>query len=240
MPRYRNVAVTMWRDPTFRKLSEDGRWLWVYLLTSSQTTAFGLYVFSKDRGASEMQWLRSRLDSTMDELLAEMPSTTLQYDAVNDVVYLPNWLEYNRPNTPNAVKAWRSQLQEIPPETPFIYEWFAKADEHMSKIGESVQETLWETVTDNVALSGSRKQEAGKKKTPPLKFDYDDGVWERLPTDVERKAWEAAYPDINVTGEFLKATAWLVSNTEHRKKRFGRFVNNWLARAQKDAEKHNG
>jgi hypothetical protein len=46
------------------------------------------------------------------------------------------------------------------------------------------------------------------------------------------KTLQAAYPKINLTAEFAKIKAWLVSNPEKPKKNFQRFIVNWLNRSK--------
>ena len=46
-----------------------------------------------------------------------------------------------------------------------------------------------------------------------------------------------AYPDINIDSELRKMKAWLISNTENKKKNFKRFANNWLAKSKPDQKK---
>ena len=46
------------------------------------------------------------------------------------------------------------------------------------------------------------------------------------------KAWEKAYPGVDVRGEVRKAHAWEVANPKRRKRNKTRFLNNWLAEAQ--------
>jgi uncharacterized protein YdaU (DUF1376 family) len=49
------------------------------------------------------------------------------------------------------------------------------------------------------------------------------------------KAWEAAYPALNIEVELSKAAAWILSNPKNTKKQWARFINGWLSRAQDKA-----
>jgi len=54
---YRNVSVRMWGDERFRRLSNDAKFLWLYLLTGPHTTALpGLFAASKAHIAEELAW----------------------------------------------------------------------------------------------------------------------------------------------------------------------------------------
>ena len=67
----------------------------------------------------------------------------------------------------------------------------------------------------------------GKKKRP----DFVNGKW--VVNEEQMAAWKEAYGAVEIEGELKKAAAWIVSNPHLApKKEFGRFMNNWLARAQ--------
>jgi hypothetical protein len=51
-------------------------------------------------------------------------------------------------------------------------------------------------------------------------------------TEKQHKTYKKAYPRVNPLDEYLKMTAWLVSNPKKRKKNYPRFINNWLSKAQ--------
>jgi len=44
--------------------------------------------------------------------------------------------------------------------------------------------------------------------------------------------WKSAYPAVNIERNIAAASEWLASNPTKRKKLHGRFLNNWLSRAQ--------
>lgn len=52
--------------------------------------------------------------------------------------------------------------------------------------------------------------------------------FEVSPEDIDR--FEQAYPAVNIRGELLKMHCWLIANPLRRKKKYNRFINNWLAK----------
>ena len=60
-----------------------------------------------------------------------------------------------------------------------------------------------------------------------------DKFYSNIPQHVV-KAWEEAYPNVNIKQECSKAKAWLFSNTSKAKKDFMKFQNNWLAKAMQN------
>lgn len=237
--KYRKVSPSTWTDRFFKSLSTEGRLLWMYLLTSPQTTPFGLYRFSKGQAADDTGLPADTVTTVLEELTARGGDQTVRFDERSRLIFLPNWLRYNPPSNPNVVKSWVAQLREIPQDSPFLYDWLKALEGCTMDLGDSVQETLWSTVTDSVGLQEQeqeQEQEQMKKRPPTMSFNYLTGKWNRRPTEAERLTWDAAYPDINIDREWAKATAWLISNPDRRKVRFAAFLNGWFARAQGDRE----
>lgn len=78
--------------------------------------------------------------------------------------------------------------------------------------------------------------EPGNAPPPVVQLPLQDGS-EFLPTDADVAGWSAAFPAVDVPGEFRRMRAWLDANKAQRKTRRGiaRFVVSWLGRAQRDA-----
>ena len=49
-------------------------------------------------------------------------------------------------------------------------------------------------------------------------------------SDAEEQKFELAYPAVNVQQEFQKMETWLWANPQRRKKKYQRFIVNWLAK----------
>lgn len=73
-----------------------------------------------------------------------------------------------------------------------------------------------------------------------LKFDHQTNSW--IWVSMEKhdemfKIWSEAFPQVNIRAEFAKMKCWLMANPEKaQKKRWLRFVNNWLNNADKNAK----
>lgn len=78
--------------------------------------------------------------------------------------------------------------------------------------------------------------EAGKAPPPVVQLPLEDGS-EFVPTESDVAGWSAAFPAVDVPGEFRRMRAWLDANKTQRKTRRGiaRFVVSWLGRGQRDA-----
>ena len=118
MARFRKVDVRVWGDEKFRRLSAPqpcGQSLWFYLLTAPETNSIpGLFRAGEAALAESLGWgleaFREAFAEVSREGLAEM-------DKVARVVWVPNAIKYNAPESPNVVKSWRTHWDEIP-ESP--------------------------------------------------------------------------------------------------------------------------
>lgn len=55
-----------------------------------------------------------------------------------------------------------------------------------------------------------------------------------------RLSWVGAYPGVDITSAIRRAYAWAKANPERRKKNWGRFLVNWLAREQERGGSYRG
>jgi hypothetical protein len=112
---YRNVSVRMWGDEKFRRLSQDAKFLWLYLLTGPHTTVLpGLFALGKASLAEELDWATDRLVTAFGELES---FAMARADWSARVVWLVKAGKHNRPDNPNVVIAWRNVFVVIP-ESP--------------------------------------------------------------------------------------------------------------------------
>lgn len=133
MSRYRKIDTRMWADARFMALSApppNAQSLWIYLLTGPHTTSIpGLFVAGRAMLAEALGWdnegfteaSREVFDEGFPEGVTEgeartgsKPSPMAIADWKARVVYLPNALRYNKPESPNVVKSWRLNWEEIP------------------------------------------------------------------------------------------------------------------------------
>lgn len=111
MSRYRKVDVRMWNDEKFRALSDDGKLVFIFVMTHPGMTALGAMRTSLPGLAAELGWLPERLSEAFAEGLAK---GLLEHDERASCVALPNFVKYNLPESPNVVKAWVNSLDLIP------------------------------------------------------------------------------------------------------------------------------
>jgi hypothetical protein len=111
MSRYRKVDPRIWNDEKFCSLSDDGKLLFMMLLTHPNMTALGAMRGTPAGLAEELGWLPGRLREAFGEAFAK---AIVKHDERAHLIALPNFLKYNPPESPNVVKAWISALDLLP------------------------------------------------------------------------------------------------------------------------------
>lgn len=111
--RYNEVSIKTWVSADFRKLTDKGKMLWLYLLTGPiRQQVPGIYRAGLGTCTDDLAWDLKDIKTSFKELL---DAGMVQRDADTNVLYLPNWPKYNRPPAnPNVLKSWLNLLDGIP------------------------------------------------------------------------------------------------------------------------------
>lgn len=120
MSRYVRIAPKFWQDENVVLLSEDERFLFLYILTSPHSNMVGCYVLPPPYAMHDLGWEKERYVGAMEGLVEQK---VVYYDTRTHVLLVPNFLKYNGIQNSNqsigAVKA----LKELP-ETPLLDKFF--------------------------------------------------------------------------------------------------------------------
>lgn len=115
MSRYRKVEVKTWSSEDFRALSPmppSGQGLWFFLMTGPLTGPVpGLFRAGRAGMAEELGWAQEAFDEAFGEVLGK---GMVKADLTARVVWLPQAIKYNRPESPNVVRSWRADLDMLP------------------------------------------------------------------------------------------------------------------------------
>lgn len=113
--RYRKVEVRTWADEKFHALSPmpaSGQSLWLYLMTGPHTSRIpGLFRAGRAGMAEELGWELEDFNEAFREVIEQGMAKA---DFKSRLVWLPNALKHNKPESPNVVVAWRSELDVLP------------------------------------------------------------------------------------------------------------------------------
>src|SRR5436190_13768642 len=111
MARYRKIDIRIWNDSKFRSLSERGKLAFFFLLTHPNLTMIGAMRASIPGLAAEIAMELETFQKAFQEISAKGMAA---HDESTCFLWLPNFLKYNRPESPNVVKAWPQALELLP------------------------------------------------------------------------------------------------------------------------------
>src|SRR3990167_8860981 len=98
MARFRKVDTRTWNDQKFNSLSDDGKLVFFLLLTHPYLTPLGAMRATLAGLASELYWTVHRFKRAFKELVEK---NMVKYDAAFFLLWLPNFIKYNRPELRN-------------------------------------------------------------------------------------------------------------------------------------------
>ena len=109
--RYSKVFVKIWHSKDFRTLSEEGKMLFLYLLTSPHRNMGGFYYLPLPYLCFDVGLDEERVSKAFEELTDKDMAL---YDYNTQVVLIKKWFCYNPIENENQAKGLNKQLAEIP------------------------------------------------------------------------------------------------------------------------------
>lgn len=111
-----NITSRLWRDEKFQKLSQmqpSGQALWIYLISGPHTSGRipGLVRASKTLMSGDLGWSQLDFDAAFSEI-ERLGMAEADWD--HKVLWVPNAIYYNQPQSVSEVSAWRGEIELIP------------------------------------------------------------------------------------------------------------------------------
>src|SRR5690349_3324012 len=100
MAKYRKIDPRIWNDKKFRSLSYQAQLVFFLLLTHPNMTSLGAMRHTVAGLASEMHMPYEGFSKAFQE---GVEKKMVCHDEKASFVWLPNFLKYNRPESPNVV-----------------------------------------------------------------------------------------------------------------------------------------
>ena len=244
MAKYRKVDPRIWNDAKFMGLSDSGKLALFFVLTHPNMTAVGAMRHTIPGMAAELGWSS---EAFREAFLEGCDKGIVKHDEKASFVWLPNFIKYNQPESPNVVKAWFSSL-DLLPECQMRNELIQHVKEFLKGFAKGFQEGFAEATPKSMPNQEQEQEQDLKEELPeklsvshdsPFSLPCEDGS-EFNYDDIFIAAARKAYPLTSIEKEVTKARAWLEGNPTKKKTRRGmkKFLNGWLARSQGDAEKN--
>lgn len=144
--RYRMLDVRIWCDKKFRSLTPlkpSGQALFLYLLSNPHTTSIpGLYRAGAGAMAEELAWPLLGFQRALKEVIAQ---GLVKADLKARVIFIPNAIKYNKPQSPNVVRSWAVHWDEIP-ECTLKNEAYYKLETFIKGLGKAFALAFNETL----------------------------------------------------------------------------------------------
>lgn len=115
MARYKKIDVRIWNDAKFNALNLDARLIFLFMLTSPQTTMVGAVPVDKYTVSRILKLNDIRYGIGYKQL---SEYGMLEYDEAG-IYWIKNFLKYNPPENPKVVISW-SSLLDLFPECPLL------------------------------------------------------------------------------------------------------------------------
>ena len=184
MAHYRKIDPRMWNDEKFRTLSTEGKLAFVLLLTHPHMTALGAMRATIPGLAAELG------GKGFAEAFREVFAKGLaKHDEKASCVYLPRFLKYNKPESPNVVKAWAHSIDLIP-ECHLKSELIQEVKGFAEALPEAFSKALPEAFAKAMP-NQEQEQEQEQEEIPPL----IPPLGGETVTKVERKAKGTRLPE---------------------------------------------
>lgn len=110
-PTYRPVSITIWDDIRFSSLSDDGKLLWLFFLTSSSCPIPGVLIASAVQVGEQIGWTADRVRSTFAELVHKGINVAWE----GRVVWCANSFKHQPVAGPNPMKSMATAFANLPP-----------------------------------------------------------------------------------------------------------------------------
>lgn len=111
MAHYRKIDIRIWNDHKFNQLSDDGKLVFFQLLSHPNLLPTGAMRGSYAGLASDLKWQLDRYKAAFNEILSH---GMVGFDEASLFVWLPNFVKYNKPESPNVIKSWASYMDYLP------------------------------------------------------------------------------------------------------------------------------
>ena len=112
--KYRKISPCIWNDAKVRELSDKGKLALLFLLTHPHMTPLGAIRANAPGLACELGWSEKVFRKAFGEVLA---LGIAKEDAKAPLVWFPNFLRHNMPESPNVVRSWVGAFRDLP-ESP--------------------------------------------------------------------------------------------------------------------------
>lgn len=107
MSHYRKIETRIWNDEKFSSLDNESKLSFLFTLTHPNMTSLGAM-----RGT--IRGLAAELEVSEEAFRKVFEKGLLKSDPRAKLIHAPNFLKYNKPESPNVVIAWGKAYDMLP------------------------------------------------------------------------------------------------------------------------------
>ena len=111
MAHYRKIDTRIVLDRKFNTLPRESKLIFFHLLTHMHLTSLGAMQATLPGLACELDFTSEAFEAAFNALCQY---GMVRYDSKAHFLWLPQFLKYNAPESPNAVRAWETALSYLP------------------------------------------------------------------------------------------------------------------------------
>jgi len=176
MRDYGKVHSSFWSSQTIRGMSDDGRMLALYLMTSPHTTIAGVFRLPDGYACEDLGWSCGRLSKGFAELFAKGFANRCE---TTKWVWIVKHLDWNPPENPNQRKAAAKVAKSVPVECAWKQAFMRVCGPLLGFEHEEIDNPS-ETVTEPLLNQEQEQEQEQKENTssgkPDLKARQDGFV----------------------------------------------------------------
>ena len=174
MARYQKIHSQIWQDEKFITLSQDAKYLFLYILTSPHSNSIGLYVLPKQYILADLEWDMKRLAKPFKELLDK---EIILYDETVKIICIKNQLKHNPLENENQTKSIAKIISTLPKSSIYsnILEQLSKR--FHEPLREQLAKLIPQPETETETETETEEENIRARATPPPKQKYLDSVF---------------------------------------------------------------
>lgn len=112
MREFSKISPALWQSKRFNSLpSDDGRYLYLYLLTSGHQTSAGCYHLPDGYATNDLRWELSRYLKARQELDS---ADLVMFDETESVIMITRWFKHNPPMSESHFIGIERILERLP------------------------------------------------------------------------------------------------------------------------------
>ena len=188
MARYRKIDTRIWNDRKFRELDDKSKLAFFLVLTHPDTNQLGMLRSRSVALAMELGW---HPDVMSDAILTLCRMDMLMVDDKAGFIFIPNFLKYNPPNGPNAVKGWAG-LIDLMPECDLLSRALVYLKPTIFGLSEGVRSAIPDDIKD--AISHAIQDEIKDAKEMPSRIQEQEQEQDKKNTNKQLSNIEGIDP----------------------------------------------